>query len=204
MKIRRSIEFKAKPDALVVGDIISFKLLTGEKVEARAIKREGNRMLMWFEDCLKTRYSMNEENTNAGGWLDSDARSILNTEIINSFPGKVLKHMVKDDNGDWLHLLSIEEVFGRTPDFEETEESKKLQIPTLKTEKSHIKGRGLNGETMWHWLRSPYASHATNFCFVHAYGTASYGNASNATGLAPAFYLAISNPSACPTKEEEA
>ena len=53
MKIRRSIEFKAKPEALVVGDIISFKLITGEKVEARAIKREGNRMLMWFEDCLR-------------------------------------------------------------------------------------------------------------------------------------------------------
>ena len=64
MKIRRSIEFKAKPDALVVRDIISFKLMTGEKVKARAIKREGNRLLMWFEDCLKTRYSMNEENTN--------------------------------------------------------------------------------------------------------------------------------------------
>ena len=201
MKIRRSIEFKAKPDALVVGDIISFKLMTGEKVKARAIKREGNRMLMWFEDCLKTRYSMNEENTNAGGWLDSDARSILNTEIINSFPRKVLKHIVKDDNGDWLHLLSIEEVFGLTPDFEETEESKKLQIPALKTEKSHIKGQGLNGETIWHRLRSPYASNATHFCNVNRSGTANYNIASNALGLAPAFYLAISNPSACPTKE---
>lgn len=201
MKICRSIEFKAKPDALVVGDIISFKLMTGEKVKARAIKREGNRMLMWFEDCLKTRYSMNEENTNAGGWLDSDARSILNTEIINSFPRKVLKHIVKDDNGDWLHLLSIEEVFGLTPDFKETEESKKLQIPALKTEKSHIKGQGLNGETIWHWLRSPYASDATSFCHVHVDGTTNYSSASSAFGLAPAFYLAISNPSACPTKE---
>lgn len=204
MKIRREITFKAKPDMLTVGDVISFKLLTGEKVKARAIKREGNRMLMWFEDCLKTRYSMNKENTNAGGWLDSDARSILNTEIINSFPGKILKHMVKDDNGDWLHLLSIEEVFGLTPDFEETEESKKLQIPALKTEKSHIKGWGLNGETIWHWLRSPCASNATDFCSVDGNGTANYYDASHARGLAPAFYLAISNPSACPTKEEEA
>ena len=203
MKIRRSIEFKAKPDALVVGDIISFKLLTGEKVKARAIKREENRMLMWFEDCLMTRYSMNEENNNAGGWLDSDARRILNTKILNIFPGKIMKHMVKDDNGDWLHLLSIEEVFGLTPDFKETEESKKLQIPALKTEKSRIKGQGLNGETVWHWLRSPYASDATRFCRVNVDGTANYGNASVAFGLAPAFYLTIANPSACPTKEEE-
>jgi len=204
MKIRRSIEFKAKPDALVVGDIISFKLMTGEKVKARAIKREGNRMLMWFEDCLETRYSMNKENTNGGGWLDSDARSILNTEIINSFPCKVLKHIVKDDNGDWLHLLSIEEVFGMTPDFEITKESAKLQIPALKTEKSHVKGLGLHGETTWHWLRSPYASNATHFCHVYGNGTTTYDGASRALGLAPAFYLAISNPSACPTKEVKA
>ena len=204
MKIRRSIEFKAKPDALVVGDIISFKLLNGEKVKARAIKREGNRMLMWFEDCLMTKYSMNEKNTSGGGWLDSDARRILNTKILNIFPGKIMKHMVKDDNGDWLHLLSIEEVFGLTPDFEETEESKKLQIPALKTEKSHIKGQGLNGEPVWHWLRSPYASSATDFCIVYVNGTANYTSASHALGLAPAFYLTISNPSACPTKEEKA
>lgn len=192
MKIRRSIEFKAKPEALVVGDIISFKLLDGEKVEARAIRNEGNRMLMWFEDCIQGRYPMNEENTNNGGWLDSDARSLLNTEIINRFPGKILKHMVKDDNGDWLHLLSIEEVFGMTPDFEITKESAKLQIPALKTEKGHVKGLGLHGETTWHWLRSPYASGATDFCNVYTNGTAGCSGASFASGLAPAFYLSIS------------
>ena len=188
MKIRRSIEFKAKPEALVVGDVISFKLLDGEKVEARAIRNEGNRMLMWFEDCIKGRYPMNEENTNNGGWLDSDARSLLNTEIINRFPGKILKHMVKDDNGDWLHLLSIEEVFGMTPDFEITKESG----PVLYVSGIDMKGLGLHGETTWHWLRSPYASNAANFCHVSTNGTANYNHASIALGLAPAFYLSIS------------
>ena len=204
MKIRRSIEFKAKPEALVVGDVISFKLLDGEKVEARAIRNEGNRMLMWFEDCIKGRYPMNEENTNNGGWLDSDARSLLNTEIINRFPGKILKHMVKDDNGDWLHLLSIEEVFGMTPDFEITKESAKLQIPALKTEKSHVKGLGLHGETTWHWLRSPYASNATYFCDVDTNGTTYYNGASVARGLAPAFYLSISQSVGLSDEGEEA
>ena len=203
MKIRRTIEFKAKVGFLQVGDVISFKLNSGEKVEARAIRHEGNRMLMWFEDCLKDEYPMNEKCTNAGGWIDSDARSLLNTEIINLFPDKILKHMVKDDIGDWLHLLSIEEVFGLTPDFEETEESKKLQIPALKTKKSHIKSLGLKGETTWHWLRSPYVSNATQFWHVNSNGNAYYNNASNAFGLAPAFYLKIRNLSACPTGEKE-
>ena len=203
MKIRRTIEFKAKVGFLQVGDVISFKLKSGEKVEARAIRHEGNRMLMWFEDCLKDEYPMNEKCTNAGGWLDSDARSLLNTEIINLFPNKIQKHMVKDDIGDWLRLLSIEEVFGLTPDFEETEESKKLQIPALKTKKSHVKSLGLNGETTWYWLRSPYVSSATQFCLVFYDGNASYYDASNALGLAPAFYLKIRNLSACPTGEKE-
>lgn len=204
MKIRRTIEFKAKVGLLQVGDVISFKLKSGEKVEARAIRHEGNRMLMWFEDCLKDEYPMNEKCTNVGGWLDSDARSLLNTEIINLFPDKILKHMVKDDIGDWLHLLSIEEVFGLTPDFEETEESKKLRIPALKTKKSHVKSLGLNGETTWYWLRSPCVSNATQFCRVDRNGNANYGNASFAYGLAPAFYLRIDNLPACPapTKEE--
>ena len=192
MKIKRTLELKTNIKNIQLGDIISFKLLDGEKVEARAIRNEGNRMLMWFEDCIKGRYPMNEENTNNGGWLDSDARSLLNTEIINRFPGKILKHMVKDDNGDWLHLLSIEEVFGMTPNFEITKESAKLQIPALKTEKSHVKGLGLHGETTWHWLRSPDASDATHFCSVSLNGATCYNNASTALGLAPAFYLSIS------------
>ncbi|MBR5418023.1 MAG: hypothetical protein IK109_08365 [Clostridiales bacterium] len=203
MKIRRTIEFKAKVGFLQVGDVISFKLKSGEKVEARAIRHEGNRMLMWFEDCLKDEYPMNEKCTNAGGWLDSDARSLLNTEIINLFPDKILKHMVKDDIGDWLHLLSIEEVFGLTPNFEETEESKKLRIPALKAKKSHVKSLGLNGETTWYWLRSPYVSNAAQFCYVNSSGNAYYNDASNAAGLAPAFYLKIRNLSACPTGEKE-
>ena len=203
MKISREITFKAKPDMLRVGDVISFKLKTGEKVRARAIKEYQQTMLMWFEDCLEDEYPMNEENTNDGGWLESYARAILNTEIINSFPDKILKHMVTDYNGDWLHLLSIEEVFGMTPDFEETEESKKIQISALKTEKSHVKGLGLDGETCWYWLRSPYSGSATQFCRVRINGAANCNNASIALGLAPAFYLRIRNLSACPTGEKE-
>ena len=203
MKISREFTFKAKPNMLRVGDVISFKLKTGEKVRARAIKEYQHTMLMWFEDCLKDEYPMNEENTNNGGWLDSDARAFLNTEIINRFPDKILKHMVKDFKGDWLHLLSIEEVFGMTPDFEITKESAKLQIPALKTEKSRVKSLGLDGGTCWYWLRSPYVSGATQFCPVYRNGNASYGNASIAAGLAPAFYLKIRNLSACPTGEKE-
>ena len=203
MKISREFTFKAKPNMLRVGDVISFKLKTGEKVRARAIKEYQHTMLMWFEDCLKDEYPMNEENTNNGGWLESDARQLLNSAIINDFPNKILKHMDRDYNGDWLHLLSIEEVFGLTADFVETKESKKMQIPALKTEKSRVKSLGLDGGTCWYWLRSPYVSNATRFCRVNSYGNADCNDASLALGLAPAFYLKIRNLSACPTGEKE-
>ena len=53
MKIRKTFKIKADINQLEVGDVISFKLKDGEKVEARAAKREGDKMLMHFVDCLE-------------------------------------------------------------------------------------------------------------------------------------------------------
>lgn len=200
MRVSRSLEIKTKASQLEVGDIISFKLVDGEKVRARAVKRYPETMLMVFEDCLEKEYPMNSSNTNEGGYLKSDIRRILNTEIFNRFPNKIRKHMVADYNGDFLHLLSVEEVFGKTWDDKDASE---LQIPAMKSRKNRIKFLGIDGDSAWWWLSTPYGSSATIFCFVHINGTAGLNNASIALGLAPAFYLKISNPSACPTSTED-
>lgn len=48
-----------------------------------------------------------------------------------------------------------------------------------------VPGRG----TWWYWLRSPYGSYSTDFCFVYSDGDASYDNASYAIGVAFGFCL---------------
>lgn len=188
MKIRKTFEIKAGIDQLEVGDVISFKLNNGEKVEARAVKREEGKMLMHFVDCLKDELPMNSENTNEGGYEKSNLRRILNTEIIDDFPDKIVNRMVTDENGDLLFLPSIEEVCGLDNKFNEAEG----QLPVYKTPKSRVKALGKGGWPTWYWLRSPYGSSATNFCYVYDDGNANYNSASIAYGLAPAFYLRIS------------
>lgn len=188
MKIRKTFKIKADINQLEVGDIISFKLKDGEKVEARAVKREEGKMLMHFVDCLKDEYSMNEKNTNEGGYEESDLRRILNTDIIGEFPDKIVKHIVPDKNGDLLFLLSIEEVCGLNNKFEEAEG----QLEIYKTPKSRVKTLGIGGWPTWYWLRSSYGSNASLFCLVYVNGAADNVYASSARGLAPAFYLKIS------------
>lgn len=187
MKIRKTFEIKANINQLEVGDIISFKMKDGEKVEARAIKREEGKMLMHFVDCLEDEYPMNEKSTNEGGYEESDLRRILNTDIIGEFPDKIVKHIVPDKNGDLLFLLSIEEVCGLNNKFEEAEG----QLEIYKTPKSRVKTLGKGGWPTWYWLRSPFGGNATSFCGVSFSGTAFNDDASSAAGLAPAFYLRI-------------
>ena len=200
MKIRRELNFRGKVNMLQLGDVISFKLKDGERVEARAIKEiPGGNMLMWFENCLKTEYPMNKDDSNEGGWNKSDARKYLNIEVIKRFPNKILKHMIPDYNGDWLHLLSIEEVFGKTWD---GKDAKDEQIPLLRNNRYKLKLDGMNGLTQWYWLRSPHLSVATGFCVVSIGAAAYCSGASNAFGLAPAFYLSISE-SASLSRDDE-
>lgn len=79
MKVKRMI--KSDVDTFQVGDIIKFKLTDGEKVQAMAVQQENDGMLFCLVDCLADEYSMNDTNTNEGGYEDSDLRKKLNTEI---------------------------------------------------------------------------------------------------------------------------
>ena len=79
MKVKRMI--KSDVDTFRVGDIIKFKLTDGEKVQAMAVQQENDGMLFCLVDCLADEYSMNDTNTNEGGYEGSDLRKKLNTEI---------------------------------------------------------------------------------------------------------------------------
>ena len=81
MKVRRTE--KIKVNTFRVGDVIRFKLSDGEKVEMLAVKEESDGMIFCFVDCLAKEYSMNEQNTNEGGWDASGLRKKLNGEVLD-------------------------------------------------------------------------------------------------------------------------
>lgn len=95
---------KSDVDTFRVGDIIKFKLTDGEKVQAMAVQQENDGMLFCLVDCLADEYSMNDTNTNEGGYEGSDLRKKLNTEIIARFPADIKAMMVPFGNGDYLRL----------------------------------------------------------------------------------------------------
>lgn len=184
MKVKRTIKVK-NPEKYQVGDIISFKLANGEKVEALAVKEENDNMLFCFVDCLEDEYQMNSNNTTEGGFEESALNTYLNVKIIRLFPEKIKKNMVTFENEKYLRIPTEREIFGEAKYGDEPDSAE--QWKPMKRRKNRIACLGKNGQLNWYWL-SAVASSA-NFCICSSNGSAYYGNAGVANGVRPVFRL---------------
>ena len=201
MKVRRTE--KIKVNTFRVGDVIRFKLSDGEKVEMLAVKEESDGMIFSFADCLAKEYSMNEQNTNEGGWDASDLRKKLNGEILDRFPRKIRKLLLPFENGDMLRLPTEKEIFGSNPCGEDEPESVSQWKP-MKQRKNRIASQGLNGGWEWYWLQNRVPNSAAGFAYVNGNGGAYCSVASDALGVRPV--VKIKNPisaPACQVRDDE-
>lgn len=163
MKVKRMI--KSDVDTFRVGDIIKFKLTDGEKVQAMAVQQENDGMLFCLVDCLADEYSMNDTNTNEGGYEGSDLRKKLNTEIIARFPADIKAMMVPFGNGDYLRLPTEKEIFGENY-YGEYESPYVQQWKPMKQRRNRIAFQGKNGGWEWYWLQNKCRDSAAAFAFV--------------------------------------
>lgn len=193
MKVRRTE--KIKVNTFRVGDVIHFKLSDGEKAEMLAVKEESDGMIFCFVDCLAKEYSMNEQNTNEGGWDASDLRKKLNGEVLDRFPRKIRKLLLPFENGDLLRLPTEKEIFGSNPCGKDESESVSQWKP-MKQRKNRIASQGLNGGWEWYWLQNRVQNSAAAFAIVYSLGGADCGNASAAYGVRPV--VKIKNPISAP------
>ena len=193
MKVRRTE--KIKVNTFRVGDVIHFKLSDGEKAEMLAVKEESDGMIFCFVDCLAKEYSMNEQNTNEGGWDASDLRKKLNGEVLDRFPRKIRKLLLPFENGDLLRLPTEKEIFGSNPCGEDESESVSQWKP-MKQRKNRIASQGLNGGWEWYWLQNRVQNSAAFFAAVDSNGYAYCYNAGAATGVRPV--VKIKNPISAP------
>lgn len=201
MKVRRTE--KIKVNTFRVGDVIRFKLSDGEKVKMLAVKEESDGMIFSFADCLAKEYSMNEQNTNEGGWDASDLRKKLNGEILDRFPRKIRKLLLPFENGDMLRLPTEKEIFGSNPCGEDEPESVSQWKP-MKQRKNRIASQGLNGGWEWYWLQNRVPNSAAGFAAVYGDGGADCGFAGSAGGVRPV--VKIKNPisaPACQVRDDE-
>lgn len=191
MKLFRTME-TAADNGYMVGDVIAFTLTDGEEVEALAVKQEQDGMIFCLVDCLNQEYSMNEEDSNRGGYEATDLRVKLNGEILDRFPADIREKMVAFANGDYLRLPTEKEIFGCN-DYGKAEPDDVQQWEPMKQRKNRIAFQGKGTDRWeWYWLQNAHKRYAADFAIVLNYGGATFSDASDARGVRPAFKF--SNP----------
>ena len=177
MRVYRRITEK-NVEAFRIGDVIKFTLTTGEKVEAMAMREEKDGTLFVTVDCLEEERPMNDSNTTEGGYEKSALRKVLNSEIYDTFPEDIKEKMVTFANGDFLRLLTEDEVFGDE------------RLEPMNNRRNRIADRGAGSDELeWWWLQDVYSAAA--FARVSYAGTAYCNFASPALGVRPAFKINI-------------
>ena len=144
---------------------------------------------------------MNSTATNVGGWTSCARRTWCNSVFYNAVESGIkslIKPVVKktsagnvssviNSDNDNVFLLSEIEIFGSITESFTGEGS---QYSYFETATNRCKKPSyFSYASAVQWERSPCGRKDTYFCNVSSVGNASYGNASFARGLAPAFCL---------------
>ncbi len=160
-----------------------------------------------FADIIRTR-TMNDTNTNVGGWPASGMRTFVNNDIYNAIPSEIKNAIIdttvvsghgKSDTEnftttDKLYLLAPKEIY---TDWSNSYDTAKNLTRTLDYYKNlgtsahnysgAIKKNGTSA-TDW-WLRAAISNNTGNFFSVSDNGDWANYRASYTDGVAPAFRL---------------
>ena len=152
----------------------------------------GNVLQFDFYDALAAGNRMNSSNTNAGGYGESEMktvtlpaleaalpswlRSLLLTFSVKASEGSQ-SDTIETVTGNKLALRSEVEIFGATT---YSKPGEGVQVDLYKNTGYRSK---TTPNSFW-WERSPNGSHSTHFCYVY-YGSPGNNNAANASGVAP-------------------
>lgn len=195
------------PRDLGLGSTKDFALKNGQTMRARIIGFNHDQLaddpglapITWeLTNTLADERPMNSENTNATSWEGADLRAWLNGEMWELLPDDlkaVIKPVVKQTSAggksteiketrDLLFIKSERELTGRCF---YSAPGEGHQYALFAAEGISWAMKDPSGGAAWPWLRSPYASNATNFCSVHIDGTPNINIASISYGVAFGF-----------------
>lgn len=187
MKAWRKVKMEIKN--YEVGDQITVKLYGYGKFTATAHEITDKGTLFIFDDCVCAK-PMNNENTNEGGYLESDLRKFVTQDLLKAFPDKLLARMVKDDNGDLISIPTYGQLFGKDFDDEWDQENIEIdqreQLPLMEKIRNRI--AVLDGEWCWYWLQNKIRS-SSAFAYVLGGCYEANSDASSYYGVRPAFLI---------------
>ena len=149
-----------------------------------------------MHDCYDTKYQMNNNSFNSGGWTSCAMRSthlpailaLMPTEVqngireVNKLTSAGDQSSTINTTADKLFLLSEIEIFGSV---RYSKSGEGTQYDYYKAGNSKVKK--YNGSAADWFDRSPYASSSNHFCSVGGVGNANYEFASNSRGVAFGF-----------------
>ena len=164
-----------------------------------------------FADIITT-HTMNDTNTNVGGWPATSMRTFVNNDIYNAIPSEIKNAIIDTTvvsghgntsgetnftSTDKLYLLSTAEVWlqGSSNTIStDTARDVTRQLDYYKnlgTSTSNYSGaikKNGTSDSYW-WLRAANSNITYIFLYVDIYGDWNYGDASGTSGVAPAFRL---------------
>lgn len=180
MKVKRMVEVETNRPK--IGDRIQVGHYTATCQE---ITPKGAIFLL--DQYLDKAYPMNLNNTNKGGYPESNLRETLRSKkILDIFKG-VRDHMIPLDDGDLLRIPFAGEMFGdKMPEWCELDGHE--QWPLMQDRRNRLASR--RGDYEWGWLQNKDKTSSTNFCSVDYIGFAGNWSASGVLGVRPVFLIA--------------
>ncbi|MCI6239481.1 MAG: hypothetical protein MR638_10630 [Lachnospiraceae bacterium] len=180
MKIERMTEFETSD--IEVGDRIHVDHYTATCQE---ITPKGALFLM--DQYLDKPMVMNRNNSNKGGYEESDLRRALQSEDVLKLFSGIREWMVPFDNGDLLRIPFAGEMFGdEVPQWIESDSNEQWPLMT----DAHNRTASRCGDPEWGWLANTVRDTSTLFCDVNNLGYADSWPASLVFGVRPAFQIA--------------
>ena len=185
--------------SLPPGTEINFTLKNGDPASVVVVgvdHYEKGDCVFWFRRIIGRHY-MNSDNTNKGGFRDSDMNAYLNDEVFALLPDELQSviavhktiQKIEDENVETEGRLFLTSVFeGRgANDWAEYNGIDK-QFPFFEERRNRV-AYDEDGDPVWYWTADPSAANTTNFCRFRAYGHSGAGSASADGGVAPLFVI---------------
>lgn len=188
MKTWRKVKMEIKN--YEVGDQITVKLKNLGKFTATAqrVYADGTTLFL-FDNCV-AEHEMNENNLNAGGFYESGLCKWMNTELVKSFPVKLLNRMIYTDKEHrcLIRIPTRKEMFGEDEYSQNYEPDLGEQFELMKDRKNRVCSIP-DDEYAWYWLMNTHLRSSSGFASVYYNGGANSGGASYSLGVRPAFLI---------------
>lgn len=182
MKVLRKQEIDTAN--IQVGDQMVIPLAELGEFTATAHKVTDEGVMFIFDDYVTSR-SMNNRNTNKGGFEKSDLKKWMDTVLFMAFPEELR------DKIYGLTLPTVGQIVGHEDEWDNKNLEPDIdeQLPLMKECKNRIACS--EDQLAWGWLRNATKEEFSSayFAGVDGNGGAHYGGASNSLGVRPEFWL---------------